>query len=147
MDIKQNQAYGMFIKYFLLHRENLTTSVSGHLTILTRWWSECRRVEVWTQGFQKYITLEVLGAWESLGGLGARIIKLWFRWSSIGHVQPILFYDHFDLNPLNITIKLTHKEAPHLGGRGGSRWWSECRRVAVWTQGFQKYITLRVCGR
>ena len=44
-----------------------------------------------------------------------------------------------------MAIRLTHKEAPHLGGHGGPRWRSECRRVEVWTQGFQKYITLGVC--
>ena len=42
-------------------------------------------------------------------------------------------------------IKLTHKEAPHLGGPGGTRWSSECMRLEVRTQGFQKYITLGVC--
>ncbi len=45
----------------------------------------------------------------------------------------------------NIAIKLTHKKAPHLGGSGGPRWCSECRRVEVRTQGFQKYKTLGVC--
>ena len=35
----------------------------------------------------------------------AWIIKLWFRWSFIGHVQPILFYDCFDLTPSKYSYK------------------------------------------
>ena len=39
------------------------------------------------------------------GPWGAGMIKLWFRWLYIFHVQPILFYDQFDLTPLKYDYK------------------------------------------
>ena len=36
---------------------------------------------------------------------------------------------------------------PHIRSPRGARWCSECRRMGVWTQVFQKYINTWVLGK
>ena len=54
-----------------------------------------------------------------------RMIKLWFRWSYICDVQPILFYVQFDLTP----FKYSYKANPYGGPPSGGPWGAQ---MAIW---------------